>query len=112
MATRPAATLKLRSIGVCFGGDPYRPATKGRHMPHHWEDCRPAVASIDGKPDPAEMVQMRAAVELTWSELTDAEKQAFHRVCCHNSRTREDLETLAGIQAAIMARVGNHGRPR
>jgi len=47
-------------------------------------------------------------VNQVWSQTTLAERQAFHRVTCNNSRLPDDLRLTQGIvkriQAAIAAR--------
>lgn len=73
--------------------------------PHRWQDCRPAVVSLEESFDEEVRERTAAAVDATWKELTDAEKQAFHRVCCYNSRTEEDLAVVASIRDAMMAKL-------
>lgn len=68
-------------------------------VPHHWRECRPALLTIDGA-EPPSQAEIDAMM-LAWFLLPDADRQAFHRVCCHNSRAASDLRAIERIKAAM-----------
>ncbi len=47
------------------------------------------------------MVQLGLAVTNIWDHLPVADRQAFHRACCLNSRAPGDMEAMARITKAI-----------
>lgn len=61
------------------------------------DGCLPVLLDLrTGKPLPAEHEAMKAIMKV-WDETTLAERQAFHRVTCLNSRADEDLLVIARI---------------
>lgn len=71
------------------------------------EGCRPAIIDgFTGKPMPMDSAPM-VAINVVWSETTIEERQAFHRVCCLNSRDPDDLAVIGRLQErfkkAVMA---------
>lgn len=53
--------------------------------------CKPAMMDVKtGKVLPDDSTQMKIVLRV-WSETTLAERQAWHRVTCQNSRALEDL---------------------
>ena len=59
--------------------------------------CRPVLISPDtGKALGPESVEMQIANRV-WANTTLAERQAFHRVTCLNSRDKEDELTMLRI---------------
>lgn len=75
---------------------------------HHWSECRPALLSVAEEPgmtpelpSPAEVERQNTAVMAVWKRLPREDRQAFHRVCCLQSRTPADLQAIERIQAAM-----------
>lgn len=65
------------------------------------EGCRPAI--IDGqtkKPLTEDSPQMKAVLAL-WEKTTRVEREAFHRVCCQNSRDLSDLRLMQQVAKKI-----------
>jgi len=67
--------------------------------------CRPAVC------DPETMVQLpdehpvMQAVLGVWKTTTLAERQAFHRMTCNNSREPSDMSTVQTLMERITAAI-------
>lgn len=63
--------------------------------------CRPVLLNHQtGVPLPEDSPQMQA-VKSVWDQTTIAERQAFHRFCCQNSRTEEDTKVVASISRSV-----------
>jgi hypothetical protein len=65
--------------------------------------CRPVV--IDTKTSkalPPEHPIMQS-VNSVWAQTTRAEREAFHRVTCQNSRDASDISLIQKISATIQA---------
>lgn len=61
------------------------------------DGCLPVLIDArTGKPVPPDDEAMKALM-LVWSSTTLAERQAFHRVTCLNSRADADLLVIARI---------------
>ena len=68
--------------------------------------CKPAMMNIDtGKVEPDDSPSMTIVLQL-WSATTLAERQAWHRVTCQNSRSIVDLQFAQDftqrVQAALL----------
>lgn len=61
--------------------------------------CRPVILSLDGKEIREPYVL--AAIDLVWSLTTLAERRAWHRFTCLNSRAAGDVEAARSITAGI-----------
>jgi hypothetical protein len=70
---------------------------------HDWRECRPAVARLGDTPKIGQEVV--DAVNVSFDELSDADKQAFHRVCCFNSRDENDLAVIDRLSKTIRTRL-------
>lgn len=59
--------------------------------------CRPAII----RPDTGEVLPeddpTMVKVNAVWATTTLDERSAFHRVCCLNSRTSEDMTLMQGL---------------
>lgn len=65
--------------------------------------CRPAILDVrTGKALPPDDPIMRA-VNAVWAQTTLAERQAFHRVCCENSRDQADLDICFALNERFKA---------
>lgn len=72
---------------------------------HPWQECRPAVLSLDGQ----ESSDATVAVEMVWATLPDSDRRAFHRSCCYDSQASGDLAAMARIISAIKRRLEELG---
>ena len=55
------------------------------------DDCRPVIINIrNGEVFPDDSPEM-VEIMLAWEKLTKAERDAWHRVCCQNSRNELDM---------------------
>lgn len=72
---------------------------------HGWRECRPVYVAI-GTPPPGRRERMIEAADRVWSYLPDADRRAFHRFTCYNSRTATDLRAAANITRQIRAEAG------
>jgi hypothetical protein len=76
-------------------------------VPHHWRECRPVLLDVarpgeePDLPDPAEVERQNAALVTMWNALPAGDRQAFHRVCCLNSRSPSDLAAINRIQQTM-----------
>lgn len=74
---------------------------------HHWRECRPALLAVAPPGEEPELPSRKEAERQTvammamWNQLPDEDRQAFHRVCCFNSRTPEDLRAIERIKQAM-----------
>lgn len=60
--------------------------------------CQPALLdATTGQLLPSDSVEMQA-VSRVWTQTTLAEREAFHRFTCLNSRTTEDLRLVQDLQ--------------
>lgn len=69
---------------------------------HAWSECR--IAMVDpqtGRALPADHPVMLAATKVFYSECTLAERAAWHRFCCQNSRDPADIAVAKKIGARI-----------
>ena len=57
--------------------------------------CRPAVIDVKTGKVMGPETPLMQVVNAVWAKTTREQREAFHNVCCHNSRTPKDLE-LAG----------------
>jgi hypothetical protein len=64
--------------------------------------CRPALIGPDGKVLPPDSPVMQAIFKM-WETTTREERQAFHRVCCQNSRAPQDMGICQGLMKRIQA---------
>lgn len=72
---------------------------------HAWSECR--IAMVDPKTGhalPTDHPVMRAATEVFYSECTLAERAAWHRFCCLNSRDPADIAVAKKISERIEQR--------
>lgn len=81
----------MQSPSACAPSELRETTLLGMALPHEWYECHPAVLKLDGPMDPEDARLMNAAVAAAWAQLTDRDRQAFHRFCCFNAR---DLECL------------------
>lgn len=59
--------------------------------------CRPAMLDVEtGKVLPDDHPMMKKVLEI-WQTTTLAERQAFHRVMCQNSRAVSDIAVVGKI---------------
>ena len=111
---------KLRSFLGMSPSTDYRGETVFGTPPHDWRECRPAIVAVDmseGKPVSAEeraRIAKRAevtavTVEVIWARLRPADKQAFHRFSCLNSRAPEDLAVVEHLSDTLQAEVEKLG---
>jgi hypothetical protein len=68
--------------------------------------CKPAMMNIEtGRVEPDDSPSMKIVLRV-WSKTTLAERQAWHRVTCQNSRTLVDLQVAQNftqrVQAALL----------
>ncbi len=69
---------------------------------HAWSECR--IAMVDpqtGRALPADHPVMVAATKVFYDECTLAERSAWHRFCCLNSRDPADITVARKISARI-----------
>lgn len=65
--------------------------------------CRPAILEVGtGKRLPETHPHMQAALRV-WAETTFAEREAYHRFCCLNSRDPQVLKLASGVMERIGA---------
>jgi len=63
--------------------------------------CQPALLDAKtGQPMPETSPEVQAVMKV-WSMTTRAEREAFHRICCLNSRDPKDLRLGQEIAARI-----------
>ncbi len=63
--------------------------------------CRPALLDLETKkPLPPDSPEMQA-INAVWETTTIEERQAYHHICCQNSRAPEDLRTVEPLIAKI-----------
>ncbi|MEU1395036.1 hypothetical protein ABZ403_03065 [Micromonospora zamorensis] len=80
-------------------------------VPHDWRECRPAIVKVaftegaDLEKHTEDDRLNAIALELVWSRLRPADKQAFHRFSCLNSRAPEDLAVVEHLSATLQAEV-------
>jgi hypothetical protein len=70
--------------------------------------CRPCLIDVKtgqimGEDEPP----MRAAMRV-WRATSRFEREAFHRVCCLNSRNPVDLQVIQSISGRIKAQLEAH----
>jgi hypothetical protein len=58
--------------------------------------CQPALMDMSGNRIPDDAPEMLAVKEY-WKTTTLEQREAFHRVCCNDSRDPKDLALLKGI---------------
>lgn len=59
--------------------------------------CRPAIIDpASGRVLPADDPVM-VKVNSVWETTSKAEREAFHRVCCQNSRAPEDIRVMQSL---------------
>ena len=69
---------------------------------HAWYECEPAIlAPPDASPEDTQ--HMIESIQTVWVDLPTEARQAFHRLCCHNSRDPEDLTAVHRIYLLIEA---------
>ncbi len=63
--------------------------------------CRPSIMDLTTKKVlPQDSPEMQA-VNAVWAETTIEERQAYHSICCQNSRAPEDMRTVEPLIAKI-----------
>jgi hypothetical protein len=82
--------------------------------PHDWRECRPVIVKVGLRegtvPGPEAGDDLRAAVlGMVWSRLRPADKQAFHRFGCLNSKDPEDVAVAQQISATLRAEMRRRG---
>lgn len=70
---------------------------------HTWDECRPAILALEAAS--AEGQDANRAVTEMWATLTDAERLAFHQLCCLNIHGPQQLAVMAKIQADLKIRL-------
>jgi hypothetical protein len=77
-------------------------------IPHEYTECRPAILDPYGRrlaeDDPILQVVMAA-----WAEEPAAVRQAWHEVCCHNSRRADHMALALGFSRRIEAILNREG---
>lgn len=63
--------------------------------------CRPAVIDVKTGKVMGPETPMMQIVNGVWAKTTREQRQAFHNVCCNNSRQPEDLALAKEIFTAI-----------
>lgn len=63
--------------------------------------CRPVLVKLDGTRFAADSPEMQA-VNTVWEKTTEAERRAFHDVCCVNSRAPQDIMLAGLVQQRIL----------
>lgn len=63
--------------------------------------CKPVLIDLQTRKPMAEDTPEMQAVLKVWAETTLAERQAFHRMTCLNSRAPEDLAVAAMLTERI-----------
>ena len=48
---------------------------------HRWADCRPALVDLKGA-TPQERERTAETINLVWLQLSNHDRQNFHRYCC------------------------------
>jgi hypothetical protein len=77
---------------------------------HDWRECRPAMLELDtGGPSHSKRDQVTEVMMLVWSRLHDSDRQAFHRVCCLNSRAPEDVAVMEHLSTTMAAEFARRG---
>lgn len=70
--------------------------------------CRPCLIDVKtGQPMGEDEPAMRAAMRV-WRGTQRFEREAFHRVCCLNSRNAMDMLVMQSILARIKAQLEAH----
>ncbi len=65
------------------------------------EGCRPALLDVKtNKPLPPDSPIMKV-VNRVWAHTTLSEREAYHRVCCENSRDARDVTLATDIAKRI-----------
>jgi hypothetical protein len=68
-------------------------------------DCRPVlINSATGQVFSADSIEMRA-VNAVWETTELADRQAFHRVTCLNSRAPTDLQRMQDLSQRIEKKI-------
>jgi hypothetical protein len=68
--------------------------------------CKPALLNIDtGEPEPDNSPIMQVVFGI-WDTLTLAERQAWHRVTCQNSREPADMRVAKSFAETIQKALG------
>ncbi len=65
-------------------------------------DCRPALVLPTGVSLPDDAPSMQIVLRV-WGTLTLAEKQAWHRFTCQNSRDPLDVQSAAAFTQCVQA---------
>ena len=63
--------------------------------------CRPAMIDLKTGKRMSDDTPVMMAVNRVYAAASRAEKEAFHRVCCLNSRALDDLQLMAQLQQRI-----------
>jgi len=69
-------------------------------VPHSWQECEPAVLALEGH-KPADTARINLALQTIWARLSDAHREAFHQMCCHNDHSPEVMVLVGHINAAL-----------
>ena len=65
------------------------------------DGCKPAILNLNtGKCEPDDSPIMLAVFKI-WEETTLEERQAYHRVCCQQSKDSADIQVAIGIAKKI-----------
>lgn len=73
--------------------------------------CRPALLNVETRRPYADDSPEMVVVNRLWGETTLAERQAWHRVTCLNSRAIDDLRFVKGFADRFEAAMGVKGSP-
>lgn len=65
--------------------------------------CRPCLINAETGEKLAQDSDIMRAVNKVWETATLQEKQAFHNVCCNNSREPMDMALMQGLADRIRA---------
>jgi hypothetical protein len=81
---------------------------------HNWRECRPVMLQLDtGKGvsprDPGVMGEISSVAAIVWSRLRDTDKQAFHRVCCLDSRDPDDMAVAEHLSETLRVELARRG---
>lgn len=71
--------------------------------------CRPAVIDVKTGKQMSDDTPIMQAVNAVWAKTTREQREAFHNVCCKNSREPRDLELAGQIFQAIQSMANAQG---
>jgi hypothetical protein len=71
--------------------------------------CRPSLINLQTGKQMADDDPIMQTVNAVWKQTSYAERQAFHRVCCQNSRRTTDLLACESISQKMQAAMKKEG---